>query len=88
MPDNILKLIPKKRKRGDCQHNNLFIDEEFDFVTCVDCDKDLNPVWILYRMAQEVSEHALVIDEMKRERAYLELKKRFRCNHCGTINSI
>lgn len=70
-----------------CRHREITVDK-YDGVECLRCQKRLDPLAILIRMAQAESrwqrERALHLETL----ATLEAKSRTKCRHCGKMTPV
>jgi hypothetical protein len=61
-----------------CQHSRYSIEESTNTVTCLDCKKDINPVWALKRLSLDESLMTEKLKNLKQEikRAQRQLEKK------------
>lgn len=91
LPGNrILSLEIAREKYGQkhCDHWKVIVNEKFAKCECGDCGKELNPMWVLTRYANEESRF------VRERKAYIEAyeayekRSRTKCQHCGKITRI
>lgn len=80
-----------------CQHKRSILDTKLRKVTCRDCGAELDPIEVLFQMAdsegikrQEFTKLWERISNLKKFytelRKRLRLKSRYKCRHCGRYN--
>lgn len=102
MDDKVITLSQPKGKRrnieGDrflnichikeCHHPGFLVDDSKQVVECATCKKELNPMWVLVKLAAKESTwyqaHDRYQDEMKR----LEERSKTTCEHCKKMTRI
>jgi len=84
----ILKDARVKFRPNKCSHNTIIVDEELNTVECEDCKEKLNPIQILVRFAREETRWNNSLEEMRKMKAVLDERKRFKCKHCEKITTI
>lgn len=55
-----------------CQHHRYEVHHALPRVFCADCDTDLDPFWVLRRIASDYSQRDYQVQHLKRESAKLE----------------
>src|SRR4051794_21006432 len=55
-----------------CQHHRYEVHHALPRVFCADCDTDLDPFWVLRRIAGDYSQRDYQVQHLKRESAKLE----------------
>lgn len=85
---NLISFKMAKYNPDKCNHNQTVLNEGLAKVECATCGKELNPIWVLTRLAHEES-------RFKRNRqAYIEAKEEYekrirtKCQHCGKMTRI
>lgn len=99
MTDNITRLPRRKKGEpmgpvdvvlnyGGCQHAHVQVCEKEAEVTCGDCGKKLNPIWVLMRIA---TDDRVLTDRWARMRADIRLmgeRTRVKCRHCKQFTPV
>ena len=75
-------------KDGQCRHLNISVHEDRAEVVCRDCKIELNPIWVLTRMAKEETKWSLRRTEFIAARTALAMRQRCKCQHCGQMTRI
>jgi len=71
-----------------CAHNKFIIDEPLSFVECVDCGKQLNPLWVLIRLRNIESSYNRRIADLRKIAKKAESKNSCKCQHCLKMTKI
>jgi len=94
MADNIISFIEKRKKfdKAGCKHLTIIVTKEFSNVECKDCGVELNPIWVLLRLAenekslvQKLNQKAKLFDNISKK---LSEKRKTKCKHCGKFTDI
>jgi uncharacterized Zn finger protein len=91
---NVISLEKKRREflKERCKHNKLIVDEGLAMLTCGDCGEQLDPMWILARMAkkEETLQRKLYQQYVRlcNIEAAVRRKVRTKCKHCGRVTPV
>ncbi len=85
MSDNVFILNTYQRK---CQHVQFEVDESLNIVTCTQCNKELNPMWLVKQMCYEESRILQRINFLHEVEFKARHKTRCKCSHCGHMTKI
>lgn len=83
-----LKDARAKFRPNKCHHDTIIVDEDLNTVECEDCKEKLNPIQILVRFTREETRWNNSLEEMRKMKAVLDDRKRFKCKHCEKITTI
>ena len=78
----------QSKKRTNCNHTNIIIDEALWQIECEDCKEIIDPIWFLSMVARKESNAKWNITELKKQEYELIKKQRCKCDHCGKITKI
>ena len=89
---NIISLEKKRHELRGCKHNKLIINEGAALVTCVECGEQLDPMWVLTRMATNEATLLRKIHQQYIRLCNIETavrrKIRTKCKHCGKFTPV
>lgn len=73
-----------------CGHgyHHFLIDPSCDFVSCKNCDKTFNPIWVLTKLAEREGVFVANQKKAKEEMKRLDGRKRTKCQHCKKMTEI
>lgn len=84
----VISLSAVRMRIGKCEHKHLIVDEQLSLVTCQACGEQINPIYVLSRMATEESLWMRRFHAMNEAREKLKLRQRCKCDHCGRMTQI
>ncbi len=84
----IISFELKKKEYHGCQHINVLIDEDLEFIECSKCGERLNPVKYLANLAKEEDTLSFRVNLLKEHIKTLEGRLRTKCRHCGKMTKI
>jgi len=74
------------RRRGDdCKHERVTIDAQYSEIVCDACQRRLNPIEWLAKLADRWKELQRLYRSVKNEQAQLAMKRRAKCTGCGSF---
>ena len=71
-----------------CWHEHITVDEKLSLVKCNDCEKEINPMWFLIKMARKESRIRDAITKLNEHYEHSKKKIRCKCQHCGKMTNI
>lgn len=92
MKDEKVKYLSLEHKRyknyGECSHDYAIVDEELNEITCLHCNKKLNPIKYLAKLADKEGAFYRKHVELREAHAKLLDKTRCKCQNCGQMTRI
>ena len=85
---NIISFELKKKEYKGCQHINVLIDEQLEFIECSECGERLNPIKYLANLAREEKSVEYRLSSLRKEQSKIENRIRTKCNYCGKMTRI
>lgn len=82
----MLTLVP--RYRNKCLEHQYIIDEEANKVTCTNCDKIFNPMFVLVQLARKESRWMMNRSDYQDRMKRLSEKQRVKCKHCKQFTPV
>ena len=88
--DQNLTLVKSYEGERFCVRNGhaYVIDEESDIITCQNCDKTFNPIWVLIDLCRKESKWTHNFKRYQEEMKRLANRKRTKCKSCGEMTDI
>ena len=86
----------KERKQNltqkQCKHNNIIVDEDLFILECEDCEKEMNPIEYLIKLARREKIAGFKLnclnDLISKTTEKLKTRNRTKCQHCGKMTAI
>ena len=72
----------------ECKHTQVTCDPEFAELTCVQCQRRLNPIEWVISLADRWAEVQHMYNAYREEYARLELRRRVKCDKCGEMTKV
>lgn len=83
---NLIEL--NSRRRYECQHARMEVDEAMAEVRCKNCKEKLNPIWVLMKIAGEQSRYIAEFKRSKEIAKRINEKEKTRCEHCNRMTRV
>lgn len=83
-PDRTLETVRSR----ECRHPRFTIDESLNNVSCSVCNAELNPIWVLAKLATKDSLLAQSRDRLSALVKKMGNKTKYKCRSCGKMNDM
>ncbi len=78
----------KEIEQKECDHVNIEVSESEWLIYCADCHVALDPIWYLLKWSRFERDVQFKVDMLKENLKALEARRRFKCVHCGKVNTL